>query len=64
MGHLKNHKYWGGRPDCIVPESVNTIDLFDNAVGDHEIDDPDEIFFLNNFIDVLQRKKQRWWMTL
>ena len=42
-----------------MPELVNTIDLFDNAVGDHEIKDPDEIVFLENIIDVLQGKETK-----
>ena len=43
----------------IMPESVNTIDLFENTVGGCEKDDPDEIVFLENITDVLQIKREK-----
>ena len=46
----------------ILPELVNIIDLFDNAVGNRDNENPDDKVFLENIIDVLQTKKQSWWV--
>ena len=51
--YFMNTGSYNANTNCIVLELVNTIDLFDNTVGDSEIDKPDEIVFLENIIDVL-----------
>ena len=48
---------YNANTNCIMPESMNTIDLFNNAVGGHEIDNPDGTVFSENIIDVSERKK-------
>ena len=41
--------------NCIIPESVKTTDLFDSTVCDHKHEDPEEIVFLESFIEVLEK---------
>ena len=38
----------------IVPESVEMTDLFDNAVGDREHEDPDDIVLSESVIEALE----------
>ena len=40
-----------------MPESVKTIDYFDNTVGNQDKDNPDDIAFLENIVNVLQSEK-------
>ena len=57
--YFMNAGSYNANTNCIVLGSVNTINFFDNAVGDREIGDTDGTVFLENIIDVLQRKKSK-----
>ena len=50
---------YSANTNCIVPELVKIIDLFDNAVGDRDNSNPDDIVFLENIINVLQQKRKK-----
>ena len=46
--YFMNARSYHANTNCIVPETVNTIDLFNNTVGNSEMENPD-FFFLGKY---------------
>ena len=47
--YFMNAGSYNANTNYIVPESVKTIDFFDNAVGKRDNDDPDDMVFLGKY---------------